>query len=138
MTLASIETQAEDHTSLDTPPGSIRLEVNGQTGVWLPLNMARSLQLDVERLMLKDDALYYLRSQLETKQERLDGCHEVVALTENALEKSHEVVEELEDEVTNLEGRDAAWYRHPATLIGAGVVLTVALEIAAIFIFNAL
>ncbi len=77
--------------------------------------LEQRLRLDDQRIELRDREVALAVEQAEVATENL----------ETALRRAREAEEEKD-----------AWYRHPAFWFAVGVVITIALEVAAVFAFN--
>ena len=109
------------------PAGARELKLNSEIGVWLPLDMAKQAQLDVE-----------LELKLDVRQERVDHCKEALARADASRDHAVEAAKKMDEVVQDLENKDEAWHRQPGVWFGAGVVATVLLEIAAVALLGAI
>lgn len=101
------------------------LALDGVSGVWLPLDMSRSVLLSAQREPLYVRQISLLESQLElTGQQVTELKGAVDAETERGkeLEKS---IADAEDRAAEAEGKASAWYRAPGLWFGVGVVVGV-------------
>lgn len=113
------------------PKQAIRLEVDGEDGVWLPLELSKEVQLDAERAPVLAAAVEGLELKLSIRGERLMGCKESVRQLQS-------LVIRADQRLTELKQYNAKWYRKPGVWVGVGVVATVILEVAVVSIFKVL
>lgn len=120
------------------PAGARELKLNSEIGVWLPLDMAKQAQLDVERAKLRKLKVDELELKLDVRQERVDHCKEALARADASRDHAVEAAKKMDEVVQDLENKDEAWHRQPGVWFGAGVVATVLLEIAAVALLGAI
>lgn len=114
------------------------MDFDDQKGIWLPLDLAKKIQLDVEKTKLFELKLQQLDTKLEIRQERIDTCKEALRNTEKSRDKAHEAAKELEEAVDTLENAEQVWYKKPVFWFATGVAVTVVLEVAAVALLSAI
>jgi len=120
------------------PVGARVLKLQSETGVWMPLDMARRVQLDVERSRLRELTIGELQLKLDVRQERVDKCREALATTEKSRDHALKSAEKADEVIRAYEKQKDAWFRKPVVWFGVGVAATVVLEVAAIAILGAI
>ncbi len=120
-------------TAQETPPTdeALVLAVDGTEGVWMPLDMARRVQLDAERVPPLKLTVTSLELQLDVRGERLRNCQTVV-------DQAAKQVESAERKVINLEAKYESWYYKPGVWVGVGIVILMIVEVAAVSTVKAL
>ena len=129
---------AEDIEELEIPTGAQVLELRSEIGVWMPLHLAKRVQINVERARLRKLKIGELELKLDVRQERVDSCKEALATSETSRDHALTAANKMDEVVHDLENKNEAWYRKPIVWFGAGVVVTVLLEVAAIAILGAI
>jgi len=120
------------------PEGAIEMDFDAVKGIWIPLDMAKKIQLDVERTKLYELKLKQMDTKLDIRQERIDTCKEALSNTEKSRDKAWEAANDLEEAVEALENEEKAWYEKPVIWFGAGVVVIMILEVGAVALLSAI
>lgn len=122
---------------------AFELEVEGAPGVWFPMDMAREMQADVEKLRKLKPVFDSQKLQLEVRKERLDikdarilQLREALELSMQAEERTKGVVEAAVRGQRRAEEVLDAWYRSPAFLMSMGAGAVILVEVGAILIFT--
>jgi hypothetical protein len=128
--LAQDSTPAEQDppTVIELPPTqAVPLELRGALGLWMPEEMSRQVQADVEELQHLRVVVERQEGRLELEAERVRNLHEINKL---AIQERTFAVEALEAAVSaRQEAEDAldAWYRSPVLWAAVGLVLGAAI-----------
>lgn len=104
-------------------------------GVWFPRATSECM---LQRLNQLREAVPYIRmleqrSRLTNERDALQVRR--VALAEEQTQVATEALEEAVERARSAEESRDAWYRHPALWFSIGVVITIALEVAAVVAF---
>jgi len=139
-TLAQTEEVAEEVADLDKYEiqGAFVLDVDGVTGVWMPLNMARKALAASElakKLELRQDLL---ELKIDIRGERISACKSALSLSKESQEKALEAVTIQNEVISDLEEEQDSWYRKPIVWTGVGAVLVVALEVGLFFVVQSM
>lgn len=113
------------------PTNAVALEHEGVQGLWMPEEMSRSIQADIEELQRLRVVLERQSAKIEMNRERIANMLEILELVRaerefavNALDEAIKGRREAE------EARDA-WYRSPELWSAVGAVVGVTLVLVA-------
>ena len=112
------------------------IEHDYESGVWFHLDVARCMLGRLSSLPLYAHRVSLLEQRLEISDERASLLRKQVDLAEQGEQQAVQVLEKAEAGRRRAEEKLNAWYRHPVFLMGAGAVLVIALEVAALAIFD--
>jgi hypothetical protein len=132
--------QTEEVKNLDKykGEGAFVLEVDGETGVWMPLNMAkRALAASelVRGLELKQDLL---QLKIDVRGERIEACKSALSFANDSREKAMEAFKMQSEVISDLEDEKDSWYRKPIVWTGVGAVLVIAVEVGLFFFVSSM
>lgn len=110
----------------------------GQAGIWFERQVALCILQRMEVLSLVARRVHLLDERLQIGEERHALMQRQVEVSQRSEHVAVEALQSAERRAREATEEAGQWYRHPAFWFTAGVVVTVLLEIAAIFAFQSL
>jgi hypothetical protein len=112
------------------------LEVEGQTGLWFHIDVARCMANRLALLPRYARHVRLLEERLEVAEERDALRAREVALAVQEADAARGALEAAIRRAREAEEERDAWYRHPVFLVAVGVVLTVVVQVGAVLILR--
>lgn len=122
---------------------AVVLKYRGADGKWFPDAMVDQMQVDILELEAFRKKKPELDIKLELNAKRIDELNiavvattkaleitkGAVAVAESAMDESAERTVAAEERALEAERKMNAWYRHPVTLVGAGAIVVIIIEV---------
>lgn len=112
------------------------VEYKGEPGIWFPSEIAHAMLADIKDYNLVKPEIGLLKDRLEIRAERIEFLKEEVSLATAAADKAESVLSAAIKREREAKEELDAWYRSPILWVAAGVVVTVGLEVAAVYLFD--
>jgi len=125
-------------TTGHTAPRRASVTHEGEAGVWFRLDVARCLLGDVTELRLVRERVGLLDARLEIREEQITLTREALDLGRRAEERATGALEAAVRGRREAEEERDAWWRSPILWFAVGAVVTVALEVVAVYALAAL
>ena len=111
------------------------MERNGIPGFWFEREWGLQILSDLQDLPLARQEVSLLDQQLSLRMEQLDRMREALTIEREIHGRMTQELESALVQAQEAEAKSNTWYRRPGFLIATGVVLTLVLEIGAVFLF---
>lgn len=122
---------------------AVSLKHRGADGHWFPQAMVDKMQLDILDLDRLREKQPQLKLKLDIRLKRIgelnlavvlankaiDVNKKAIAIAEGAIEKAAKRTVAAEERTLEVERKMNVWYRHPVTLVSAGAVAVVIIEV---------
>lgn len=115
---------------------SLKLEHEGQNGIWFPEDMAAEILVDVKTTKLLKLKVGELELKLDTRLERIKAMKEAVIQSKVVEDRERQLKELAFTERDEAREKLTAWYRHPAFLISLGVAVTVLIQLGSVKLYQ--
>lgn len=119
-----------------TDPRTAVVEHEGQSGIWFHSDVARCMLGRLKLLPLYAERITLLEQRLDLSDSRTTLLREQVELAEEGESRAVGALDESEAGRRRAEEKLHVWFRNPLFLVGAGVVVTVVLEVAAVVLLR--
>jgi hypothetical protein len=132
--------QTEELEDLDKykGEGAFVLDVDGETGIWMPINMAKKA-LAASELVGELKLSHTLMSlKLDIRGERISACKEALSLSKLSQQKALEAAQIRADVIVDLEDEADSWKRKPVLWIGVGAFAIIAIEVGLYFLLSSI
>jgi hypothetical protein len=104
----------------------------GNSGFWFPRGVALEILGDLRELPIRQRQIALLEEELELREGQLDRLREMVDLERRASQEAISGLDTTVERARNAEEALQAWWRSPLLWVGVGVVIAIALEVAAV------
>lgn len=110
------------------------IEHNGEAGIWFHLEVARCMAFRLSLLPEYEAQLRLLDDRLTLSTERDELQERQLEIAVEEAETARDVLETAVRDARRARKERDAWFRHPALWVGAGVTITIILEITAVMV----
>ena len=111
------------------------MERNGVPGFWFERTFALEMLESLREFEILQYEIRVMEHQLSLRTDQLERLRESLSLERETSDRLTTELETAQQRAIEAEQRRDKWYRKPAFLISMGVIITLVLEIGAVFLF---
>lgn len=116
----------------------IPMEHEGMPGFWFHRELALAMLEELETSLLYQREISLISEQLIIRESQLEHQDKLIESERRILDRAVQTAKDEADRSRELEDRLHVWWRSPVLWVSVGVVLTIALEVAAMYLYSVL